>query len=76
MMIRIGMFVDECGSCEWGNSRGCITLTRLRIALSSVTFNSVFPGNFSVRKFALEAFHSRAVLSRSRMKRDCTGNNI
>lgn len=42
----------------------------------SVTFNSVFPGNFSIRKFALEAFHSRAVLSRSRMKRDCTGNNI
>lgn len=60
---------------EWGNSRGCITLTRLRIALSSaVTFNSVFPANFSVRKFALEAFHSRAVFSR--MKRDCMENNV
>lgn len=61
---------------EWENSRGCITLTRLRIALSSaVTFNSVFPGNFSVRKFALEAFHSRAVFS-TEVKRDCTGNII
>lgn len=30
---------------------------RHRIALSSVgTFNSVFPGNFSVREFAFERF--------------------
>lgn len=59
-----------------GNSRGCITLTRLRITLSSaVTFNSVFPANFSVRKFALEPLRSRAVFF-TEVKRDCTANNI